>query len=78
MEDARDLAQDQPVQAEFDQPTDAPQLPLEPAAPIHSRFLYVDVAALRAKQLRRGARVRYDLEPGAPAPTSRSGLRWRK
>ena len=30
------------------------------AAPIESRFLYVDVAALRAKQLRRGARVRFD------------------
>jgi DNA-directed RNA polymerase subunit K/omega len=30
----------------------------EPAPPIHSRFLFVDVAALRAKQLRRGARVR--------------------
>jgi DNA-directed RNA polymerase subunit K/omega len=28
------------------------------AAPIESRFLYVDVAALRAKQLRRGARPR--------------------
>ena len=28
------------------------------APPIESRFLYVDVAAMRAKQLRRGARVR--------------------
>jgi DNA-directed RNA polymerase subunit K/omega len=28
------------------------------APPIESRFLYVDVAALRAKQLRRGARPR--------------------
>ena len=27
----------------------------EPAPPIESRFLYVDVAAQRAKQLRRGA-----------------------
>jgi DNA-directed RNA polymerase subunit K/omega len=38
-------------------------------APPESRFLFVDVAALRAKQLRRGARVRL---PGAvdgePAP----------
>ena len=32
----------------------------EKAAPIESRFLYVDVAALRAKQLRRGARPRLD------------------
>lgn len=30
------------------------------ASPIESRFLYVDVAALRAKQLRRGARPRLD------------------
>ena len=35
-----------------------PQIPSEPAAPITSRFLFVDVAALRAKQLRRGARPR--------------------
>jgi DNA-directed RNA polymerase omega subunit len=35
-----------------------PDGPAEPAPPIDSRFLFVDVAALRAKQLRRGARVR--------------------
>ena len=35
-----------------------PQVPSEPARPITSRFLFVDVAALRAKQLRRGARPR--------------------
>ena len=34
------------------------QIPAEPAPPITSRFLFVDVAALRAKQLRRGARQR--------------------
>jgi DNA-directed RNA polymerase omega subunit len=33
-------------------------IPTEPVPPIESRFLFVDVAALRAKQLRRGARVR--------------------
>jgi DNA-directed RNA polymerase omega subunit len=33
-----------------------------PAPPISSRFLFVDVAALRAKQLRRGARVRLSEE----------------
>lgn len=38
--------------------TDAPIIPAEPAPPIGSRFLFVDVAALRAKQLRKGARVR--------------------
>jgi DNA-directed RNA polymerase subunit K/omega len=37
----------------------APELSLEPAPQITSRFLFVDVAALRAKQLRRGARVRF-------------------
>jgi len=36
----------------------APELPTEPAPPIESRFLFVDVAGLRAKQLRRGARPR--------------------
>jgi DNA-directed RNA polymerase subunit K/omega len=35
-----------------------PRIPSEPAPPITSRFLFVDVAALRAKQLRRGARLR--------------------
>ena len=39
----------------------------EKAAPIESRFLYVDVAALRAKQLRRGARPRLE-HAELPAP----------
>ena len=34
--------------------------PTQPAAPITSRFLFVDVAAQRAKQLRRGALPRVD------------------
>ena len=41
------------------------------ATPIESRFLYVDVAAMRAKQLRRGARVRLrdeDRDPNRPIP----------
>ena len=41
-----------------DQP-EGPLVPAEPAPPIESRFLFVDVAALRAKQLRRGAQLRY-------------------
>ena len=45
----------------------APLLPTEPVPPIHSRFLFVDVAALRAKQLRRGARLRILAEDG-PLP----------
>jgi len=36
--------------------------------PITSRFLYVDVAAQRAKQLRRGARARLDRHPGSHMP----------
>lgn len=40
----------------------------DPAPPISSRFLFVDVAALRAKQLRRGARVRFDADQITPAP----------
>jgi DNA-directed RNA polymerase omega subunit len=44
-----------------------PPVLAEPAPPIESRFLFVDVAALRAKQLRRGARPRID-EDEAPLP----------
>jgi DNA-directed RNA polymerase subunit K/omega len=33
----------------------APPVPRPKAPPIESRFLFVDVAAMRAKQLRRGA-----------------------
>ena len=40
-----------------DQP-ESPAIWSEPAPPIESRFLFVDVAALRAKQLRRGAQPR--------------------
>jgi DNA-directed RNA polymerase subunit K/omega len=41
------------------------------APPIESRFLYVDVAAMRAKQLRRGALPRleeHDAQPGRLVP----------
>jgi DNA-directed RNA polymerase omega subunit len=37
---------------------DAAVTPFVRVPPIESRFLFVDIAALRAKQLRRGARVR--------------------
>lgn len=67
MEDAQDYTANF-VQSESATPLEVPPEPVEPAPPITSRFLYVDVAALRAKQLRRGARLRYDVEPGAPAP----------
>ena len=50
-------------------PQTEPEGPPEPrpkAAPIESRFLFVDVAAMRAKQLRRGALPRLDQEDGEP------------
>jgi DNA-directed RNA polymerase omega subunit len=50
-----------------EQPLEALEIPSEPAPPIESRFLFVDVAALRAKQLRRGARLRIVSEEG-PLP----------
>jgi DNA-directed RNA polymerase subunit K/omega len=53
-------------------PADESRDSREPAAPIESRFLYVDVSALRAKQLRRGAKPRltdphHEAEPGPRA-----------
>jgi DNA-directed RNA polymerase subunit K/omega len=45
-----------------------PLVPAEPLPPISSRFLFVDVAALRAKQLRRGAQRRFESDPATPAP----------
>jgi DNA-directed RNA polymerase subunit K/omega len=43
------------IQTTPEQPVHVPLIPAVPAPPITSRFLYVDVAAMRAKQLRRGA-----------------------
>jgi len=43
-----------------EQQPEGPKIPPEPLPPIESRFLFVDVAALRAKQLRKGARPRLD------------------
>ena len=42
------------------QDPEAPPAPRPKAPPIESRFLFVDVAAMRAKQLRRGALHRLD------------------
>lgn len=59
---ASDLTQEQPAAA--------PEVPIVKAPPIESRFLFVDVAALRAKQLRRGARPRLAaLAEGSAEPT---------
>ena len=46
-----------------------PSAPRPKAPPIESRFLFVDVAAMRAKQLRRGALVRLSSdEDGTETP----------
>ncbi len=42
--------------------------------PITSRFLFVDVAAQRAKQLRRGALPRVERQPGASAKLERMAM----
>ncbi len=42
--------------------SEAPPVPRPKAPPIESRFLFVDVAAMRAKQLRRGATPRLEDE----------------
>lgn len=48
--------------------TEAAAVGSERAAPITSRFLFVDVAAQRAKQLRRGALPRLDRSPVSHGP----------
>jgi DNA-directed RNA polymerase omega subunit len=55
----------------------APDLELptrELAEPITSRFLFVDVAAQRAKQLRRGALPRLDRSPSSPHKLERVAM----
>ena len=42
--------------------------------PITSRFLFVDVAAQRAKQLRRGALPRVERQPGASGKLERVAM----
>ena len=45
-----------------------------PAAPTTSRFLFVDVAAQRAKQLRRGAIVRVERHAAGPHKLERVAM----
>jgi len=58
----------------FQQEAGAPQIPAQPLPPIQSRFLFVDVAALRAKQLRRGARPRLGEEAQVPHKAERVAM----
>jgi DNA-directed RNA polymerase omega subunit len=53
---------------------ESPKIPAEPLPPIQSRFLFVDVAALRAKQLRRGARPRLGEETQLPHKAERVAM----
>jgi DNA-directed RNA polymerase subunit K/omega len=62
-----------------DGPVDAadhrePLIPVEPVAPPSSRFLYVDIAAMRAKQLRRGALPRLGAEGHHPIKAERVAM----
>jgi len=67
MNDNTDSVQDGDTEpAPVTQPVAMPRIPEEPVAPITSRFLFVDVASRRAKQLRRGALPR--LEALRPDP----------
>lgn len=50
-----------------------PAEPFEPAEPIVNRFLFVDVSAQRAKQLRRGARPRIEA-PSTPHKLERVAM----
>jgi DNA-directed RNA polymerase omega subunit len=54
--------------------SEEPKIPAEPLPPIESRFLFVDVAALRAKQLRRGARQRLGEEVQLPHKAERVAM----
>jgi DNA-directed RNA polymerase subunit K/omega len=64
---------DETLNVEIEQP-EGPFIPAEPLPPIESRFLFVDVAALRAKQLRRGARVRIDDAEHLPKKAERVAM----
>ena len=68
MDQTPEVAQDQTAEPE------TPAAPAEPAPPITSRFLFVDVAALRAKQLRRGARVRIGDDTPLPKKPERLAM----
>jgi DNA-directed RNA polymerase omega subunit len=62
------------VQDQQPQPVHQPKIPATPVPPITSRFLFVDVAAMRAKQLRRGALPRF----GQPEESSTHRQEWHK
>jgi DNA-directed RNA polymerase subunit K/omega len=56
------------------EPGQLPEAPLVKPPPIHSRFLFVDIAAQRAKQLRRGARPRVPVPDEGPVKLERVAM----
>jgi len=56
------------------EPGQLPEAPQVKAPPIQSRFLFVDVAAQRAKQLRRGARPRVPVPGEGPVKLERVAM----
>ena len=63
-----------PQNADSENQDGAPSHSHEAAPPITSRFLFVDVAAQRAKQLRRGARPRLERPSTAPHKLERVAM----
>jgi DNA-directed RNA polymerase omega subunit len=53
---------------------DEAHAPQRPTPPIESRFLFVDVAAMRAKQLRRGAKPRLPQDGHRPTKPERVAM----
>jgi DNA-directed RNA polymerase subunit K/omega len=51
-----------------------PKIPAEPVVPPSSRFLFVDIAAMRAKQLRRGALPRLGADGHHPIKAERVAM----
>ena len=68
------MDEQQTVDPTLPEPDDNAIIPSEPLAPIESRFLFVDVAALRAKQLRRGARPRLGEQAQLPHKAERVAM----
>ena len=60
--------------AEFVDPQDDSPIVRPQARVIESRFLYVDVAAARAKQLRKGAKVRLDASTPRAVKAERTAM----
>ena len=63
-----------PQNADPQEQADAAQLSANESAPITSRFLFVDVAAQRAKQLRRGALARLERTSATPHKLERVAM----